>query len=169
LRLHLGCGAEYWPGYVNVDADPAARCDVRLDFTRVGAVFAAGSVVEVAMMHSLSYLRLWQARDLFRVLHRLMAPGGRLAIELPDLAKCARRAMENEGRLDEYLEGVRGLYAFSIHESDQRHRYTPYAFGWTAWHLRHELEQAGFRDIRECPAQTHDLTGIRDIRVEAVK
>lgn len=169
MRLHLGCGRDYRPGYVNVDADRRADSDVCLDFAEVGAAFSNESVSEVLMIHSLSYLRLWQARDLFRVLRRLMQSGGRLIIELPDLAKCARMALDSEAQPESYLEAVRGLYAFDLDQIASRAMFTPYAFGWSAWHLKAELEQAGFRDVRVCDPQTHERRLWRDTRLEAIK
>ncbi len=169
LRLHLGCGGDYWPGYVNVDADRSAVCDLRLDFTRIADVYASGSVAEVALIHSLSYLSLWQARQLLATLHDLLEPGGRLIIELPDLAKCARVALDHEHDLAQYLEGVRGLYAFDPGQIERCEKYTPYAFGWTAWHLVEELRSAGFCEIRVLDPQTHGPRPWRDVRIEAVK
>ena len=168
-RLHLGCGGDYWPGYVNVDASPASQADLCLDFTGLRAAFEDGSIAEVSMIHSLSYLRLWQARDLFRDLHALMEPGGRLILELPDLAKCASHALASSGRLDDYLEGVRGLYAFDLNEIAAKAMFTTYAFGWSSWHLKLELEEAGFRDVTVMDPQTHDRRTWRDTRIEATK
>ena len=169
VRLHLGCGPDYWKGYVNVDVDPAANSDLCIDMTEIGAAVRDGSVSEVVMIHSLSYLRLWEARDLFSTLVRLLQPGGRLTLELPDLAKCARRALDSDGDLDAYLEGVRGLYAFDMGEIARRRPFTPYAFGWSAWHLTRELEQAGFRDVIIRDPETHERRVWRDIRIEAIK
>jgi len=168
LRLHLGCGDEYWPGYVNVDTSSTVRCDLCMDFTRIGEVFEDRTVSELVMIHSLSYLRLWQARDLFQTLNRLLAPGGHVVIELPDLLKCAHSVIEHEGSLTPYIEGVRGLYAFGVDEIEGRRMFTPYAFGWSGWHLRKELEQVGFTDVTILEPRTHDHPW-RDIRVEAQK
>jgi len=135
VRLHLGCGQDYWPGYVNVDIGADALCDLRMDFTRIGERYPHDSVAEVALIHSLSYLRLWQARDLFIELYQILEPGGRIIVELPDLAKCAQKLLTCESDLAEYLEAVRGLYAFGMDQIDRREMFTPYAFGWSAWHL----------------------------------
>ncbi len=169
LRLHLGCGGEHWRGYVNIDADPSANSDLRLDFIDIESAFPPATVAEVVMIHSLSYLRLWEARDLLAALGRLLEPGGRLVIEVPDLSKCARRALETEGDVAGYLEAVRGLYAFDLDQIARRAAFVPYAFGWSSWHLTLELERAGFRDVCVRDPQTHDGRVWRDTRIEAVK
>lgn len=168
-RLHLGCGQDYWSGYVNIDSSPNAESDLCADFLGLRAHFADGSVAEVAMIHSLGYLRLWQARELFADLHRILEPGGRLTVELPDLAKCAAKALESEQDVPSYIEAVRGLYAFGMDQIESREMFTPYAFGWSAWHLRRELELAGFRDVRVLEPRTHGPRPWRDSRIEAVK
>jgi len=169
IRLHLGCGSEYWRGYVNIDNSPGANCDVCLDFTRIEERFQPGSVSEIVMIHSLSYLRLWQAREMFGGIYRLLKPGGQLIVELPDLAKCARKALAHDGALDGYLEAVRGLYAFGLDQICNREMFTPYAFGWSAWHLQLELKRAGFRRVDLSDPLTHGQRLDRDIRVTATK
>ena len=52
-------------GYINIDADVTACADFYMDFSQVGEAFANESISEVLMVHSVSYLNLWQARDLF--------------------------------------------------------------------------------------------------------
>lgn len=169
VRLHLGCGDDYWPGYVNVDTNQAADSDKCMDFLQIAHEYAAGSVSEVVMIHSLSYLRLWEARDLFKDIFRLMETGGRLIIELPDLAKCAQKVLEAEWDLESYVEAVRGIYAFGLNQIAHRDMYTPYSFGWSGWHLKYELEKVGFRQITICDPQTHGPKIWRDTRIEAEK
>jgi len=169
VRLHLGCGQDYWRGYVNVDISADVLCDVRMDFIRIGERYQQESVAEVVLIHSLSYLRLWQARDLFAELFRILEKGGRIIIELPDLAKCAQKLLACEGNLAEYLEAVRGLYAFGMDQIDHREMFTPYSFGWSSWHLKQELEKVGFRQVTVCDPQTHERRIWRDTRLEAVK
>lgn len=168
LKLHLGCGNELWPGYVNVDRDPASRADIVADFLEIDRFLAPDTVAEVCMIHSLSYLNLWQARDLFLQLHKLIINGGQLIIELPDIGKCAEKLLRSNGDLSDYLEGVRGFYAFDLGQIAKRIAYSPYAFGWSGWHLQQELEDAGFGNVRQLPPQTHGHPW-RDVRVEALK
>ncbi|MEW6323931.1 MAG: glycosyltransferase [Nitrospirota bacterium] len=169
LKLHLGCGADHLAGYVNIDADMDAKADLYIDFCNLNRVFSPESVAEGVMIHSLNYLNLWQARSLFRQLHTLLEPGGRLIIELPDLAKCAQRIMQPGQSMVDYLEGVRSIYAFDMSWVENKVVYTPYAFGWSGWHLKRELEHAGFKEVSLHDPQTHGRLLWRDVRVEAVK
>jgi hypothetical protein len=167
LKLHLGSGADYRPGYLNIDSSPSARVDLRMDFTLIDTEFEPESVGEILMVHSLNYLRLWQARDLFAVALRLLRKDGVLIIETVDVEKVARRVLESAGRVDEYLEGIRGFHAFDMNQIARREPFVPYAFSWSGWHLDVELRRAGFDEVQILPPQTH--AAWRDIRVEARK
>lgn len=167
LKLHLGSGADYKTGYINIDSSPTAHVDRRMDFTHIDTEFDPGSVSEILMVHSLNYLRLWQARDLFVAAHRLLRDDGILIVETVDVEKVARRVVESAGRVDEYLEGIRGFHAFGMDQIASRDLFVPYAFSWSGWHLSAELRQAGFSDVRVLRPQTH--VAWRDLRVEARK
>ncbi len=168
VKLNLGCGPMHLDGYINIDGDPHACADFYMDFCTVGEAFAKESVAEVLMLHSLSYLNLWQARDLMVTLAGLLRPAGRLVIELPDIEKCAQKLLDSRHKPADYLEGVRGVYAFDLSQVANKTPITPYAFGWSAWHLRQELLDAGFSSIEVHPPQFHGQPW-RDIRIEAVK
>ena len=168
LRLNLGSGIDYRDGYINIDLTSDYKTDIRMDFTKIDEVFPPGSVDEIIMYHSLNYLTLWQARDLFRTALGLLAPGGRLIIETVNLEQAIAKIRQNiGGEFSEYMEGVRALHAFGIDQLENREIYFPNRFSWTAWHLEAELRDAGFADIAQKPQQSHSPW--RDMRFEACK
>ena len=169
VKLHLGCGDVHLDGWINVDANPDSLADVVMDFCRIGEALPASSVDEVMMIHSLSYLRLSQARELLAAIHRLLKAGGKFVVEFPDVHKCALAIQQARGQPQPYLEAVRALYAFDIEWIADRRAYTPHAFGWAAWHLEQELKSTGFRDIQTSAPATHGQLLWRDSRVEATK
>lgn len=168
VKLNLGCGPMHLDGYINIDGDPKACADYYIDFAKLGDAFASQSTSEILMVHSLSYLNLWQARNFFRDAHRLLLPGGNLVIELPSIEKCAARIIESEGDLSSYMEGIRGVFAFDLTEITNQVDFTPYSFGWSAWHLEKELRDAGFSSFLVTEPHYHQQAW-RDIRLEATK
>lgn len=168
LKLNVGCGPMHLDGYLNIDRDPRACADVYLDFTELGAALSPGSVTEVLMVHSLSYLNLWQARDFFALSCGLLCERGKLIIELPSIEKCATHLLASQNEPEPYIEAVRGIYAFDPTEISGRVAYTPYAFGWSQWHLEKEVRRAGFTDVAFMAPEYHEQPW-RDIRMEATK
>ena len=165
-KLHLGCGCEYLPGYINIDCDPAAKADLHLDMMAIDNAFAPGSIDEILMIHSFNYLSLWQARDFLKKTATLLSPEGTLIIETPNLLKAVDRIIaHHKGSTEAYLEGVRALHAFGMDQIERRESFTPYAFSWSPWHLELELREAGFAEISLLPPQTH--APWRDMRIEA--
>ncbi len=169
LRLHLGCGYEHWKGWINVDISADSVADVVADFREIKNYFEQGTIDEIVMIHSISYLRLWEARELFTDSRSILKKGRRLILEFPDIAKCAENLLRSEGNVPEYLEAVRGFYAFGMDQIARREKFVTYAFGWAAWHMKHELEAAGFSSVQIKDPQTHDRMIWRDTRIEAVK
>jgi glycosyltransferase involved in cell wall biosynthesis len=168
VKLHIGCGRDHWKGYVNVDKDPAALADLVADHRDLHRFVEKGTVEEAVMIHSLNYLTLWEARDFFRNLFGLMAPGGKVAIETPDGERLIEKMRQGIGKdLDTYLEGLRAFHGFGLDDLADKRVYVPNAFSWTSWHLGMELRNAGFEDVRVLAPETH--ASWRDMRVEVRK
>lgn len=167
LQLHLGCGNDYKPGYLNVDLNPMAHADIHASMLDLEQFVRPNSVQLVETYHALNYLSLWEARQFFRILHRLFQDEGLLVIETANVESLARKILESSGNLSEYLEGVRGLHAFGLDHLAQELSYSPNKFSWTPWHLVQELQAAGFMDVTVQPAKTH--APWRDMRIEARK
>src|SRR5262245_38324713 len=74
LKLNLGCGSRHLDGYVNIDIDERNEPDLLVDFLGLGEHFAPGSVSEILMTHTIAYIRLWEARDLFSLAMSLLRP-----------------------------------------------------------------------------------------------
>jgi SAM-dependent methyltransferase len=92
-RIHLGCGSKHRPGWLNLDLHPAA--DLRLDL-REPLPLPDACAEWVYSEHFLEHLAY--PGEVGRVLaecRRVLEPGGRLSIGVPD----------SEWPLREYAEG----------------------------------------------------------------
>lgn len=169
VRLNVGCGEMNLPGWVNIDINPKVNPDICCDILSVKKHFQPGSVEEIMLLHSIGYLSLWEARIFFKNAQTMLKDGAALTMEFPDISKCSQALLKNDGAINEYLEAVRGIYAFDMNQVKRKKRYVPYAFGWSAWHISVELKAAGFRVINIEEPQTHGPRPWRDVRIVAFK
>jgi predicted SAM-dependent methyltransferase len=84
LRLHVGCGTRLLPGWCNVDLGPEA--DLRVDARRRLPVRDA-SCIEIYSEHLVEHLAYpGEVEAVLREWHRVLVPGGRLSVGVPDAA-----------------------------------------------------------------------------------
>jgi predicted SAM-dependent methyltransferase len=155
LKIHIGAGQSPLPGWVNIDSYPA---ELALDVTW-GLPFADGAADYVFMSHILEHLFYPDgALGLLQEVRRVLAPGGRVRIIVPDVEKCLRAYVDNDEtffnnrmetwtwwdkpntRLEDFLEysgaGPRPSSLLNSHK-----------FGYDFETLSHVLAQAGFETI----------------------
>ncbi len=81
LKLNLGCGEKYLPGYVNCDVLSHVRADRYFDLNEFPYPFDDGAAIEVFLDNVLEHLD-----DVLKVmgeLHRILGPGGKARILVP--------------------------------------------------------------------------------------
>lgn len=166
MKMNLACGKRYAEGYVNVDLD-APKVDLLADLgSRASRARAlepyAGKCEEVLCIHFLEHLLPWEALPFLIDCRALLAPGGLLVLELPDLLKCCQNILN--GERDQL--GMWGLYGDPGHLNPymlHRWAYTPKA-------LASMLRQAGFdagRITQTVPQWHKSGRYNRDMRLEA--
>jgi len=168
LKLHLGCGTVYMKDYVNIDVSSDSVADIVSDFRDIYKLYPADTVSEILSVHSISYLRLWEALDFFKECFQLLKMGGHLVLEFPDVEKCASLLIESKNDYANYIEAVRGIYAFDLGQIQRKESFYTYCFGWSAWHIQEELKKIGFKNIICTEGMLHNYEW-RDTRVEATK
>lgn len=97
LKVHLGCGPDIRPGWVNVDLilgpapriDPAAQPDTFLIVhdLRDGLPMDEGSCDIIYSSHFFEHLSLAHGMKLMKDCYRALRPGGTFRIVLPDFRK----------------------------------------------------------------------------------
>jgi predicted SAM-dependent methyltransferase len=144
LHLHLGCGPNYLPDFVNVDANPQRRVDLWLD-VRNGLPFSDATVDSIYSTHMLEHLYHDELGRLFLECLRVLKPGGGVRFIVPNLETAiAAYTQHNDDWFDDYprkLQSTGGRFANFIF-CDGQHR-TTFDFG----HMRELLQQAGFVNI----------------------
>ena len=84
LKLHLGCGKRYIPGFVHVDQDDFPHIDHRSRIDQL-PMFANGSAELIYCCHAFEYFDRQEAPAVLAEWHRILAPGGILRLAVPDI------------------------------------------------------------------------------------
>jgi len=177
MRLNIGCGQRTWDGYFNIDAvrHPLAPRDPDLiyafDFDADGKLVAPipledGVVDEITGIHVFEHFYRWTCEAVVQEFVRLLKPGGRLILELPDLIKCCQNIIEGrEGKEPDQL-GRWGLYG----DPRPKDKFMCHPWGWAPGELMTFLGGHGFTNIQHLPTQFHKCGKLhRDMRIEAEK
>ena len=137
MKLHLGCGKRFIPGFVHIDAvdyphvDHVATID-NLSFIQTDSI---------DLIYNCHVLEHFKRRDVDRVLRewqRVIKPGGTLRVSVPDFSKLCE-VYQRQNQLELVIGALFGRqdYLYNIHYN---------VFDFTS--LSHSLEQAGFVEVR---------------------
>lgn len=171
MKLNIAAGKQTWDGWYCVDAVQHPKATRPLDllfaFEFAGETLSTplplgdGVASEIFNGHFIEHVYRWEAPAVIAEFRRLLKPGGRLIMELPDLEKCARNLLA--GQKDQLC--MWGLYG----DPGQQSPYMCHRWGYTPATVTDLLLSAGFRKITTGLPQTHGRRHNRDMRVEAVK
>lgn len=109
IKLNLGCGNTILQGYINVDAnhvtgDDHVEEDV-IDFMQYKT--DASSISEVRADHLCEHLPFDKEQDFFYQAYRVLEPGGRLEVFVPDLNEiCRLFYMARDNKFQWYKQGA---------------------------------------------------------------
>jgi predicted SAM-dependent methyltransferase len=136
MKLHIGCGQKYLPGYKHIDVLESEHIDYICDARQLKMI-ADNSVSEIYACHILEHV---ERKDLIMVLkewQRVLSYGGKVRIAVPDF-----EAVTNEYIANKNLNSLQGLiYGGQTYE---------YNFHYVAFDyemLKTVLESAGFRSV----------------------
>jgi len=147
LHLHLGCGTEYLPGFLNIDANPRQKIDLWLD-VRCGLPFASESVDSIYSTHMIEHLYPDELEKLFRECGRVLKAEGGIRLIVPSLKNAI--AAYQQGRHDwfydefpRHFDSLGGRFSNFVF-CDGQHR-TAFDFDY----LDEVLRRAGFGQVEE--------------------
>jgi predicted SAM-dependent methyltransferase len=155
LQLHIGCGPCHLPGWINLDIHPAPLA------TNVlwGLPFVDGSVSRVFLSHLLEHL--FYPNDVLPFLaelQRVLAPGGRIRVVVPDIEQCLRAYAGNDDEFfrerrehwpggDASSTRLEHFLAYAGAGPDPAHIFQAHKFGYDFETLARALARAGFVEI----------------------
>jgi len=111
LRLHLGCGPNILPGWVNIDRIPHGD-EVRTDIDLSALPYRSGTVSAILAEHVFEHLGLGEEASVWSEIARVLGPGGVLTLEVPDFEwMCQTFLSAEDDWRDFYIVGHRDHYA----------------------------------------------------------
>jgi ubiquinone/menaquinone biosynthesis C-methylase UbiE len=165
MRLNIGAGNRRLEGYVGIDAVARPAADIVAFAHEIP--LEDGCADEIMAIHLWEHFYRFECDAVIKEWRRLLKRGGRLVLELPDLAKACRNLLDaRQGPKHEDQMHMWALYG-DPRKSDP---FMAHRWGWTPQSIAGFLSSNGFIDIVEQPTQWHPVgRGLRDMRIEARK
>jgi SAM-dependent methyltransferase len=143
LKVHLGCGKRYIPGFVHVDLDDFPHIDHRHDLRSL-PFLPDDSVDLIYACHVLEYFDRVEVGPVLQEWRRTLKPGGTLRLAAPDFAALAE-IYRRHGDLNLIHGPLYGRIAIGRGENAQvLYHKTVYDFP----SLKKVLESNSFRNVR---------------------
>lgn len=165
IKLNLGGGNIHYPGFLSVDMYDR-RSHILMDITNLKE-FKDNTVTEIMASHVFEHLNPWNVLDILKEWMRVLKPGGKLSMEMPDIEKTFK-AFETANKADRYglLNTVYGCVN-TTNVGTNRDITSPHLFGWWPEAMWDTLNAAGYTNITFGPEQWPH-PGF-NFRVEAIK
>ncbi len=143
LKLHLGCGKRFIPGFVHVDLDDFPHIDYQHAVCPL-PMFNDATVELIYACHVLEYFDRVEVVDVLREWRRVLILDGTLRLAVPDFA-----ALSEVYQRHEDLSLISGpLYGRISIDADESPRTLYHRTVYDFPTLRAVLETAGFHDVR---------------------
>jgi|688.fasta_scaffold06660_10 predicted SAM-dependent methyltransferase len=140
VRLHLGAAKRRLKGFLNVDREASDGVDLVTDVKDLSA-FADSSVAEIYSSHTLEYFDRDEVRDVLAEWNRVLTPGGKLNVTVPDLNQLIKIYGQTKD-ISRILGPLFGKWHNPINGETLYHRTV-----WDFASLKMFLENSGFASI----------------------
>lgn len=142
MKLHLGCGKRYIPGFVHVDLDDYPHIDYKHDICSL-PMFADDSADLIYSSHALEYFDRQEVQEVLREWHRVLRPSGILRVAVPDF-EALIKVYAQYGDLNKILGPLYGRMVIRTLEGEKVvYHKTVYDFE----SLKEVLKSVGFKNV----------------------
>ncbi|KKM01223.1 hypothetical protein LCGC14_1796550, partial [marine sediment metagenome] len=93
MKLNIGCGKKYEPGYCNIDLYETLIVDKLM--SAIDLHFEDNSIEEIKAIHLIEHLSFFEAIYALSEFFRVLETGGKLIIETPDLKKVCHHYLDS--------------------------------------------------------------------------
>jgi len=141
-KLEIGCGQRPTPGYIHNDLNDFDGVDIVGSPWEIG--LASESLDEVLALGVVEHFTYPQVRDAFNNIYRMLAPGGAIYFDVPDIPVWCRYVVDHFGGrpIPFTIDHV-----FSTLYGWQRWNGDEHKSGWWQAKLEEELHACGFHDL----------------------
>ena len=161
-RLNVGCGhypMRYW---VNLDSSPNVRADIRQDALEYLATCDAGQYDEIYAGHFLEHLPYEVGARFIAECYRVLAPGGKLGLLIPDTRQIMFRWLNG---LPDEVEWPQGVWRPVADLDEVCHLFlysdvqeSPHQWAYEEATLARAMARAGFENL-------HTIDRLHDPRI----
>jgi predicted SAM-dependent methyltransferase/tetratricopeptide (TPR) repeat protein len=145
IKLDI-CGGEfpYGKGFLNVDIRPMPNVDIVADITK-RLDFADDTVDEILSCGTLEHFYVPTVRDILTEMRRILKPGGKLSVGVPNLKTILSAFQQNEMDFKLFNQYVYGSVQKDVNP------YNVHRSLWDAECMIEAMTEAGFTDVEEQP------------------
>jgi predicted SAM-dependent methyltransferase len=171
MKINFACGRQTWDGWYCIDAVQSKKATRQVDLLHAFRFdkdvllnklpIDDESADEIQSHHFIEHVYQWEAPAVISEFRRLLKPGGRLVLELPNI-HCAAKNL---------LAGTEDQLSMWSFYGDPRDRdlYMCHRWGYTPATIESLLKNCGMRKIIFTKPQFHGKRTNRDMRVECLK
>jgi predicted SAM-dependent methyltransferase len=143
MKLHLGCGKRYIPGFIHIDLCDMTHIDYRHSVDSL-PMFQDGTAELIYASHVFEYFDRQQAASVLAEWHRVLMPEGVLRLAVPDF-QVLIDVYNRTGELSSILGPLYGRMVVQGGNNKEQIHYhrTVYDF----YSLKKLLEENGFTDV----------------------
>ena len=95
MKLHLGCGDKYLPGYKHMDVRAIGEHIDYVGNVNDLSMFADNSIEEIYACHVLEHFGRWEVDNVLKEWYRVIGEGGQLRIAVPNFEAVVEEYMQN--------------------------------------------------------------------------
>jgi predicted SAM-dependent methyltransferase len=145
IKLHLGCGKIYIPGFIHIDLADYPHIDYKRDISDL-PMFEDNSVDLIYCCHALEYFDRQEAQNVLKEWYRVLKKGKILRIAVPDFEAIVKVYLKYK---DLNHIGILGpLYGKMVIKTPEGERITYHKTVYDFESLKEVLESVGFKNIQ---------------------
>jgi ubiquinone/menaquinone biosynthesis C-methylase UbiE len=154
MKLHLGCGKRYLPGFFHIDIDPYPHIDL---IQSIGDLsnFETESIDEIYSSHAISYYDRFEAEKVLLEWNRVLKPFGQIFLVVTDLESLIKIYESTEKDINSIIGPLFGRWAIHGSGEEEIPKYIYHKTIWDEISLSNILLKNGFLKIQKFNPQEY--------------